>query len=104
MKFTGSGESKHRQLQLPFEGFLLKVPAEQGEDARACVPPGMNETDITDTKPSRLSVNFGTAVYRTVRTVVLSRSQDNTTYSDFFIIPTSKLSVWTVPVIAARTP
>ncbi len=47
MKVTGSGKSKHRQLQN--EGYPQMVSAEQKEYAEACVPSKMTETDITNT-------------------------------------------------------
>jgi RNA-directed DNA polymerase len=49
MKVTESGEKKHRQL--PKEGCLQRVSAEQKEYAGVCVPPRMTETDITSTDP-----------------------------------------------------
>ncbi|MDI6880364.1 MAG: hypothetical protein QMC95_02705 [Desulfitobacteriaceae bacterium] len=60
MKVTDSGKLKHRQLC--FEDYLQRVSAEQGEYAEVCAPPRMTETDNTN--------NFGSAVYRTVRTVL----------------------------------
>ena len=49
MKVTESGEKKHRQL--PKEGCLQRVSAEQKEYAGACMSPRMTETDITNTDP-----------------------------------------------------
>ena len=47
MKVTGSNKSKHSKLQR--EGYLQRVPAEQGEYVGACASPRMTETDITNT-------------------------------------------------------
>lgn len=47
MKVTESDNLKHRKLQK--EGYLQRVPAEQGEYAGACASPRMTETDITNT-------------------------------------------------------
>ena len=49
MKVTESGENNHRQL--PKEGCLQRVSAEQKEYAGACMSPRMTETDITNTDP-----------------------------------------------------
>jgi len=47
MKVTKSGNLKHRKPQ--DEGYLQRVPAEQGGYAGACAPTRMTETDITNT-------------------------------------------------------
>ena len=52
MKATKRGTQKHRQL--PEGGYSQRVSAEQREYARACAPPRMAETDITDARRTRL--------------------------------------------------
>ena len=47
MKVTRGDNLKHRKLHE--EGYLQRVPAEQGEYAGACASPRMTETDITNT-------------------------------------------------------
>jgi group II intron reverse transcriptase/maturase len=47
MKVTKSGKKKHRQL--PKEGYLQRISAEQKEYVEACESPWMTERDITDT-------------------------------------------------------
>jgi len=47
MKVTESDNLKHRQL--PTEGYLQRVSAEQREYAEACASPKITETDSTNT-------------------------------------------------------
>ncbi len=51
MKVTESDNLKHRQL--PTEGYLQRVSAEQGEYAEACASPKITETDSTNTNQQR---------------------------------------------------
>lgn len=46
MKVIESGIMKYRQLQI--EGYLQRVPAEQGRYAEVCEPPKMAEIDIAE--------------------------------------------------------